>query len=40
LKDFEHAIQNNDPQALEAMIRQASDLRFNWRMGANQTSEE
>ena len=25
---------------LEDMIRQASDLRFNWRMGASQKSEE
>jgi hypothetical protein len=33
-------IQKNDPQALEDMIRQASDLRFNWRMGASQNSEE
>ena len=40
LNDFEHAIQTNDPQALEDLIRQASDLRFNWRMGANQTKEE
>jgi len=38
--DFEQAIQTNDPQALEDMIRQASDLRFNWRLGANQPSEE
>ena len=40
LNDFEQAIQANDPQALEEMIRQASDLRFNWRMGATQPSEE
>ncbi len=40
LNDFENAIQNNNPQALEAMIRQASDLRFNWRMGATQPSEQ
>ena len=40
LNDFEKAIQANDPQALEEMIRQASDLRFNWRMGANKHSEE
>ena len=40
LNDFEHAIQNNNTQALEDMIRQASDLRFNWRMGANKSSEE
>ncbi len=40
LNDFENAIQSNDPQALEDMIRQASDLRYNWRMGANQNTEE
>jgi len=40
LNEFEMAIQNNDPQALEDMIRQASDLRFNWRMGASHKSEE
>lgn len=40
LNDFEQAIQLNNPQALEDMIRQASDLRFNWRMGANKSSEE
>jgi prephenate dehydrogenase len=40
LNDFEKAIQANQPQALEDMIRQASDLRFNWRMGAKQNSEE
>ena len=40
LNDFEQAIQANEPKALEDMIRQASDLRFNWRMGANQNSEE
>jgi len=40
LNDFEQAIQANDPQSLEEMIRQASDLRFNWRMGATQPSEE
>jgi prephenate dehydrogenase len=40
LDDFEQAIQANEPQALEDMIRQASDLRFNWRLGANQRSEE
>ena len=40
LNDFEQAIQINDPLALEDMIRQASDLRFNWRLGANQNSEE
>ncbi|MFM7004999.1 MAG: prephenate dehydrogenase dimerization domain-containing protein, partial [Limnohabitans sp.] len=40
LNDFEHAIQNNNTQALEDMIRQASDLRFKWRMGANQHPEE
>jgi hypothetical protein len=34
------AIRANEPQALEDMIRQASDLRFNWRMGANKHSEE
>ena len=40
LNDFEQAIQLKNPQALEDMIRQASDLRFNWRLGANQNSEE
>ena len=40
LNEFENAIQSNDPQALEDMIRQASDLRYNWRMGANQNTEE
>jgi prephenate dehydrogenase len=40
LNDFEKAIRANEPQALEDMIRQASDLRFNWRMGANKHSEE
>ena len=40
LNDFETVIQLNNPQALEDMIRQASDLRFNWRIGANQNSEE
>ena len=40
LDDFEQAIQANEPQALEDMIRQVSDLRFNWRMGASQNSEE
>jgi prephenate dehydrogenase len=40
LSDFEKAIQDNEPQALEDMIRQASDLRFNWRMGASQNSEK
>jgi prephenate dehydrogenase len=40
LNDFETVIQLNDPQALEDMIRQASDLRFNWRMGASQNSQE
>jgi hypothetical protein len=40
LSEFENAIQANEPQALEDMIRQASDLRFNWRMGANPNSKE
>lgn len=40
LSDFENAIQNNNPQALEDMIRQASDLRFHWRIGANQHTAE
>jgi prephenate dehydrogenase len=40
LNEFEMTIKNNDPQALEDMIRQASDLRFNWRMGASHKSEE
>ena len=40
LEDFEKAIETNHPQALEDMIRQASDLRFKWRMGAHQNSEE
>ena len=40
LNDFETVIQKNDPQALEDMIRQASDLRFNWRMGASQNSKD
>jgi prephenate dehydrogenase len=37
LHDFEKAIDQDDPKLLEDMIRQASDLRFNWRIGANQT---
>jgi len=40
LSDFETVIQKNDQQALEDMIRQASDLRFNWRMGTKQNSQE
>ena len=40
LSDFETVIQKNDPQALEDMIREASDLRFNWRMGTKQNSQE
>ena len=40
LNDFEKVIQGNETQALEDMIRHASDLRFNWRMGASQKSEE
>ena len=40
LNDFEQAIQANEPKALEDMIRQASDLRFKWRMGSNQKSED
>ena len=40
LNEFEKAIQDNEPQALEDMIRQASDLRFNWRMGSSQNSEK
>jgi prephenate dehydrogenase len=40
LNDFETVIQKNDPQDLEDMIRQASDLRFNWRMGASQNSKD
>lgn len=40
LHDFEKAIHANEPKSLEDMIRQASDLRFNWRMGATQNSEE
>ena len=40
LNDFEKAIDVNDSKTLEDMIRQASDLRFKWRMGSNQKSEE
>jgi prephenate dehydrogenase len=40
LNEFEKSIQDNEPQALEDMIRQASDLRFNWRMGSSQNSEK
>ncbi len=40
LNEFEQAIATNDPTALEDMIRQASDLRYKWRMGAPQNSEE
>jgi len=40
LNEFEKAIQDNEPQALEDMIRQASDLRFNWRMGSSQNPEK
>jgi prephenate dehydrogenase len=37
LEEFEKAIEANQPKALEDMIRQASDLRFKWRIGTNQT---
>jgi prephenate dehydrogenase len=40
LNDFEKAIDVNDSKTLEDMIRQASDLRFKWRMGSNQKSVE
>ena len=40
LNDFEKAIDVNDSKTLEDMIRQASDLRFKWRMGSNQKSED
>jgi prephenate dehydrogenase len=40
LNDFEKVIQNNDVQALEDMIRQASELRYNWRLGAKQNSKD
>ena len=40
LNDFEKAIDVNDSKTLEDMIRQASDLRFKWRMRSNQKSEE
>jgi prephenate dehydrogenase len=40
LNEFEKAIQDNEPQVLEDMIRQASDLRFNWRMGSSQNPEK
>jgi prephenate dehydrogenase len=40
LNEFEKAIETNNAVELEDMIRQASDLRFNWRIGANQNSEE
>jgi len=36
LEEFEKAIEAKHPKALEDMIRQASDLRFKWRIGANQ----
>jgi len=31
---FEQALRQNDSETLEKIIRQASDLRFQWRMGA------
>jgi prephenate dehydrogenase len=40
LNEFEKAIETNNAVELEDMIRQASDLRFNWRMGASQNSQE
>ncbi len=40
LNEFEKVIQNNDVQALEDMIRHASELRYNWRLGAKQNSKE
>ena len=40
LNDFEKVIQNNDVQALEDMIRQASELRYNWRLGTKQNSKD
>jgi prephenate dehydrogenase len=40
LNEFEKAIETNQHSELEDMIRQASDLRFNWRLSANQNSEE
>ena len=40
LNDFEKAIDVNDSKTLEDMIRKASDLRFKWRMGSNQKSED
>jgi len=40
LNDFEQAIAANEPQALEDMIRQASDLRYKWHIGAQQNSEK
>jgi len=40
LNDFEKAIDVNDSKTLEDMIRQASDLRFKWRIGSNQKSED
>jgi len=40
LGEFEKAIESNKPIELEGMIREASELRFNWRLGANQNSED
>ena len=39
LNVFEMALQQNDSQALEDMIRHASALRFQWRMGAPKKSD-
>jgi prephenate dehydrogenase len=39
LTAFEMALQQNDSQALEDMIRHASALRFEWRMGAPKKSD-
>ena len=40
LNDFEKAIDVNDSKTLVDIIRQACDLRFIWRMGSNQKSED
>ena len=39
LKAFEQALHQNDAPALEQIIRQASDLRFQWRMGESSKSD-
>jgi len=39
LQAFEQALEQNDSQALEDLVRDASDLRFQWRMGSPKKSD-